>query len=201
MTTPILTNKEGELYVWHKPEKPMASFESSHYVSARQEFEFAYNEACECAKAEAVKVINPEVFYISDDMGFIPGEDIPLPEGLEVEIVFQYLPGEFMEWRECSEKDWNGWFYLNQRRKVARIITKPVQRKCIEICGDAACIHEGCAFTRNAVEPIKEESQEYDIKSFLKRSGFGEYRICINQDGRGYIHPLGRNGETLDFEL
>lgn len=39
-----------------------------------------------------------------------------------------------------------------------------------------------------------------EIKDFLKSSGNGEYRLVVNQD-TGYIHPLGRDGETLDFKL
>jgi hypothetical protein len=38
------------------------------------------------------------------------------------------------------------------------------------------------------------------IRSYLERMGDGEYRVVMSGN-EGYIHPLGRDGETYDIKL
>lgn len=38
------------------------------------------------------------------------------------------------------------------------------------------------------------------MNDFLSRQGDGEYRL-VKSGERGYIHPLGRDGETYDFSV
>jgi hypothetical protein len=64
--------------------------------------------------------------------------------------------------------------------------------------------YESCI--RDAKIIIKEKEslptvQVKSLKEFLKESGDGEYRLVINNGVFGYIHPLGRDGETLDFTI
>lgn len=133
MTTPILTNKEGELYVYH-----------------------------EGNKAEAVKVVNAE-FLTPELFSLKPGEHLPLPEGLGVEIVDSYKLKNHSHgdvWFDFMP-DWADMNWITDHRQVARIITKPVESGA----GDDYPVVD---FLKNAktvavykkVEPIKEESQE-----------------------------------------
>jgi hypothetical protein len=99
MTTPILTNKEGELYAWQKPEEPSIA-KTDSYASKIEWGQ--YYEDLRSAKAEAVKVVNPETFFYKAIGGWQlnefsescidPGEDLPLPSGLGVEILESLPP-------------------------------------------------------------------------------------------------------------
>jgi hypothetical protein len=143
MNTLILTNKEGELYVWQKP-----SVEQKKLLKV-------YREECERAKAEAVKVVNADVqcsvhglnhdiitVNIDGCIELKNGEDLPLPEGLEVEIDWV---NPCIKAKMCLIADQPGnKNNCNQLRhstcqkehKVARIITKPVDSDKIFIDGD-----------------------------------------------------------------
>jgi hypothetical protein len=149
MKNTILTNKGGELYVWQRPKQPIYPSANQDLTSNgrcwdRYEKELGiYKEARERAKAEAVKVVNVKeragdkmddavgykhsggIFMYGVFKPIKPGEDLPLPEGLGVEIVDRpcyETPGTYPCPMEC-----NGCHCIRPI-KVARIITKPVDK-------------------------------------------------------------------------
>jgi hypothetical protein len=196
MTTSILTNKEGELYVWQKPEEPNPN--QYKFGRANKQFHEDYIEACERAKAEAVKVVNPprlDGYFLGfwhpeksllDGIGVIkPGEDLPLPSGLGVEIQNIYCETECID---TTCKLYGCGNPINGDTKVARIITKPVETPATDwmIQGkDIPAFHSTldkifgskqkcqCSICAplNEVEPIKEESQENNLTVNKYRTG------------------------------
>lgn len=191
----LIVKEDGLIYVNEVPEEPEYNGEIGHSINVQKQ----YYEQLEVAKKNAVLVSNHnQAFFIIQDHF--------MPKGAKE---FKLLPGIYpikgLDWEvgskcelwcsDCKAFDWS----TCRKRQVAILKESTPSR------GDA---HKRFLDSRRRFfegnwnkesTPLTEEGT---LEDYLKRNkDKHEFRLVIHEDGRGYIHALGQDSETLDFQL
>lgn len=86
----------------------------------------------------------------------------------------------------------------NQNRPIERALGVPITIQRINVMNHDDVVNSVDWLLDHGFDIVK-VGKNGSLHGYVKRSGPGEYRLVVREDGSCYIHPSGRNGETYDF--